>query len=279
MGNFTQQIFSVMLAWMRTAITQLWDVFNSQDAQAGLVWIGNNWIWLVVMLSIIGIVIDTFVWLIRWRPFYVWGSSLRRFMGRFKKQEATPKPRNNRQMPVAESDSGFAPYAAYGKGETQMFASREAATYAKYQQAYEQAPEYEDAQYEEDYYEEPQYEEPYYGDTYDEEPAYEEAYDQEPYYPTPPAYQTPAYFEPSPGKTERSRRSAKTRRRTGLLTGIGQVAKTLKAGLSETDDDEELIAYMPPKPRVPKAQAFHTPVYPPTWQSPYEESEDNPEDE
>ena len=87
MGGFTQSVLNALLAWLRTGITGLWDVVNSKDAQTGLEWLGANWWLLVLVLAVGGIVVDYLVWFVRWRPFYVWRSSWRRFKRHFKKEK------------------------------------------------------------------------------------------------------------------------------------------------------------------------------------------------
>ncbi len=89
MRGFAQTLFNALLGWIRTLVEGVWNILFSSDAQQWLKWVGDNWMILVVFLCLCGVALDYVVWFFRWRPYYVWGSSmrrLRRFFGGGKPQ-------------------------------------------------------------------------------------------------------------------------------------------------------------------------------------------------
>ncbi len=78
MRGFAQTLFNALLGWIRTLVEGVWDILFSSDAQQWLRWIGDNWMVLFVFLCLCGVALDYVVWFFRWRPYYVWGSSMRR---------------------------------------------------------------------------------------------------------------------------------------------------------------------------------------------------------
>jgi|GEM_PF-4935563 len=235
MGSFTQSVLNALLSWLRTGITGLWDIVNSKDTQTSLQWLGENWLVPVLLLAAGGVIIDFFIWLIRWRPFYVWGSSWRRFKRHFLKAERAEAPLPRRayhRTPAFEPQYDEAPVF-----QTQAYAPVEEEAY---------------------------YEEPYAEEEYIEE--------REPIYTPPPApyvleevaspYERPRQ-QVAPTPRREGRRSATTHRRTGLF---GSVARNIKQNFQEAADDGEFAPFAPPKPRIDRTTAFHTPAYPPGWQ-------------
>ena len=78
MRGFAQTLFSALLGWIRTLVEGVWDILFSSDAQQWLRWVGDNWMVLLVFLCLCGVALDYIVWFFRWRPYYVWGSSMRK---------------------------------------------------------------------------------------------------------------------------------------------------------------------------------------------------------
>lgn len=82
MGGFATSVFNLLLGWIRSFVTGFWDLVNSQQARDGLNWLADHWLLLVGVIALAGIVVDYLVWFIRWRPYYVWRSWLRRLTHR-----------------------------------------------------------------------------------------------------------------------------------------------------------------------------------------------------
>lgn len=89
MGSFANSMFSVLLGWIRTAADWLWStVFNAEDG--GLIgWIGENWLGLIVALSVVCMAVDAVVHILRWRPYKVWASFFRRLFGKAEPEDET----------------------------------------------------------------------------------------------------------------------------------------------------------------------------------------------
>ena len=62
-----------MLSWMRWLTSWFWNIANSQGGSGGFLrWFGDNWASLAVFLIVAGVIIDWIVWMIRWRPYWIW---------------------------------------------------------------------------------------------------------------------------------------------------------------------------------------------------------------
>lgn len=89
MGSFANSMFSVLLGWIKTAFGWVWNaMFNAEDG--GLIgWIGENWLGLIIALSVGCMAVDVVVHLLRWRPYKVWASFFRRLFGKEETEEET----------------------------------------------------------------------------------------------------------------------------------------------------------------------------------------------
>lgn len=103
MRGFTTSLFNVLLGWIRTLVETIWDLAFSDGTSRWLQWIAENWFGLVVILCLAGVVIDYFIWFVRWRPYYVWGSKLRRLKRLFSGRQV--------QDETAYETRGYAPQA------------------------------------------------------------------------------------------------------------------------------------------------------------------------
>lgn len=63
-----------MLGWMKGFAGWVLKLFNlaGSGGLSPLGWLADNWLRLLVVLLLAGIVIDWLVWLLRWRPYWVW---------------------------------------------------------------------------------------------------------------------------------------------------------------------------------------------------------------
>ena len=63
-----------MLGWLKGFATWVLRLFNlaGRGGISPLSWLAENWLQLLIFLLIAGVVIDLVVWLIRWRPYWVW---------------------------------------------------------------------------------------------------------------------------------------------------------------------------------------------------------------
>lgn len=97
MGSFANSVFNVLLGWIRGLVDGLWNLIRSEEAADSLRWVGEHWLVLAVILAAGGILLDYLIWLIRWRPYYVWRSSFSRFKSFFSdrrpREEEAPRSR------------------------------------------------------------------------------------------------------------------------------------------------------------------------------------------
>lgn len=92
MGSFISALFNLLLGWIRGAAQWLWSMVTSDSSGGLLGWAMRNWLPLVILLCIFGIVVDFLVYLIRWQPYRVWGSFFTRFLP--KRARRTPTGRH-----------------------------------------------------------------------------------------------------------------------------------------------------------------------------------------
>ena len=97
MNGFANAILTLLLSWMRVLVNDLWRLLSSDDAGLFYRFLASNWKIIVLILCVGGFVIDRIVYLIRWRPYYVWSSKL----GRLRRSRA------DRQSPVQAEDVSF----------------------------------------------------------------------------------------------------------------------------------------------------------------------------
>ena len=89
MGSFANTLFTILLGWLRGAVSAVWTAFTSEQGNTFLTWIGNHWIPIALILCVIGLAADLCVYLLRWKPFVVWKSFL--FRNRIR-EEADEEP-------------------------------------------------------------------------------------------------------------------------------------------------------------------------------------------
>ena len=107
MGAFANTLFRVLLGWVQTAAAGLWGLVTNTDVSAWLRWLLDNWLPLTILLCISGVVIDFIVYLIRWQPYRVWGSFLRRLTAKEEPsaEEEQPQPVLQRKWLYADGST------------------------------------------------------------------------------------------------------------------------------------------------------------------------------
>ena len=62
-----------MLSWMRWITGWFWNIINSGESGGGFLrWFSDHWLGLALFLIIAGVIIDWLIWMIRWRPYWLW---------------------------------------------------------------------------------------------------------------------------------------------------------------------------------------------------------------
>lgn len=106
MNGFANSLLSVLLIWIRALVANIWAIINSEDGGVVYRFFAQNWKALLLALLIGGIVIDRVIYLIRWRPHYVWLSRLDKIRSQKKRaseawSEPDPVP-GMQHMPAAQ---------------------------------------------------------------------------------------------------------------------------------------------------------------------------------
>lgn len=71
--GYANAVVNVMLGWLKGLANWVLKLFNLAGSGGNpLLWLSENWLKLLIVLLIAGVVIDWLVWMIRWRPYWVW---------------------------------------------------------------------------------------------------------------------------------------------------------------------------------------------------------------
>ena len=71
-GGYSKTIVNVMLGWLKGLASWVLRLFNLSGGISPLRFLANNWLRLLVLLLVLGMAVDLVIWLIRWRPHWVW---------------------------------------------------------------------------------------------------------------------------------------------------------------------------------------------------------------
>lgn len=73
-SGYSNAIVDLMLGWLKGLANWVLRLFNLAGSASGspLVWLADNWSKLLFFFLVLGLVLDRLVWLIRWRPYWVW---------------------------------------------------------------------------------------------------------------------------------------------------------------------------------------------------------------
>ena len=226
MGAFADTLFSVLLSWVKSAVGSLVTLFESGGDRGLLAWLGNNWLFVVLVLVAGGLVADWLVWLVRWQPYHIWATRARhvkrricRLLGFGRRQSEEDEEEGaqtgayqmirdekpTRIVPILRREPIELPIEEQQAAFEQAQAVPEEALGAYPGQRYDAAPMTHAAQAQDSY---GYAEQPIYAEqlnyveqpVYAEQPAYAEpsVYDEQPVYAEQPVYvEQPDYAEPS----------------------------------------------------------------------------------
>ena len=73
-SGYSNKIVDLMLGWLKGLANWVLRLFNLAGSAGGspLLWLSQNWLKLLIFFLVLGVVLDRLVWLIRWRPYWVW---------------------------------------------------------------------------------------------------------------------------------------------------------------------------------------------------------------
>ncbi|HSK68270.1 MAG TPA: hypothetical protein VLA21_03335, partial [Candidatus Limnocylindria bacterium] len=87
MNVIADRLFALLLGWTKTLFNGLWNLLGNRDSGA-IGFIQRFWLPLILILMAVGVVMDYVIWLIRWRPYFVWRTWLRNF-GKSRRERIT----------------------------------------------------------------------------------------------------------------------------------------------------------------------------------------------
>jgi len=72
--GYTNALVNATLGWLKGLANWVLKLFNLAGSSGGspLLWLSQNWLKLLILLLIVGVAVDWLVWMIRWRPYWVW---------------------------------------------------------------------------------------------------------------------------------------------------------------------------------------------------------------
>lgn len=70
--GYSNAIVNAMLGWLKGLASWVLKLFNLSGGFSPLKFLADNWLQLLVFFLILGVALDVLVWLIRWRPHWVW---------------------------------------------------------------------------------------------------------------------------------------------------------------------------------------------------------------
>lgn len=161
MGGYTERFMKLLLGWMKTLFDSLWGIVGSEDSGLFFQWLSKSW-WLVALVIIGGgLAADWVIWMIRWQPYHIWATRLRRIRRLFTRASQSG----------LESEAQYTTQYAMARGgydQTQAYGATPGGDGDAYQDAYAQAGGF---MYAADGYEE---DDVYAGETYAGDEAFDE---------------------------------------------------------------------------------------------------------
>lgn len=71
--GYANAIVNAMLGWLKGLASWVLKLFNlAGSGGSPLEWLSNNWLKLLILLMLVGVVMDRLIWLLRWRPYWAW---------------------------------------------------------------------------------------------------------------------------------------------------------------------------------------------------------------
>ena len=259
MGSFANSAFSIILGWIRSAVSGLWQIVFDTEESNFVRWIGDNWLGLVIALCAVCTLVDVIIHLIRWRPMQVWASFFRRLRGKGEE----PAMQESRQPAAAVRREWSYPDGSARTEEVLMSP----------EEAYAQQPVWEQpaqgrrssAQMSQRYVRAFARPEAQVHPSIASKPLEYEDYPVAPL----PGEETPRFeplpVEPEPPVEPEAEAPVQLSRSKRVLQRVAKLPS--RFGISEEDDALQL-RFQPAKPAVDMEQAYHAPVYPPSWKQP-----------
>ena len=115
MNSFANTMFAMLFGGIRSVIQRVWGAAAEGRLSGFFTWLGDHWLWVALFLCIACTAVDFLVWVIRWRPYLVWKTWLRKlrrlFRGERKREKMFERGYREALVPVhiAEGPAPAAP--------------------------------------------------------------------------------------------------------------------------------------------------------------------------
>ena len=70
--GYVNAVVNALLGWLRGLANWVLKLFRLAGGTSPLTFLAKNWKGMLIVLLIVGVTVDLLVWLIRWRPHWVW---------------------------------------------------------------------------------------------------------------------------------------------------------------------------------------------------------------
>ena len=70
--GYANAVVNALLGWLKGLAGWVLKLFNLSGGGSPLTFLADNWKSLLIVLLIVGVAVDLLVWLLRWRPHWVW---------------------------------------------------------------------------------------------------------------------------------------------------------------------------------------------------------------
>lgn len=115
MGAFADSLFTLLLGWVRGLVSAIMTLFSSGGENGMIPFLGKNWLVIVLTILAIGLVGDWFIWMLRWQPYRVWGTNMRRIA-----RALHLRPQREEEDAVTE-EASYAPPQEDEMGGTRLY--------------------------------------------------------------------------------------------------------------------------------------------------------------
>lgn len=116
-NNFLESLVEIMLTWTRWLTSWFWGILNSDGGESGFMrWFSSHWVGVAVFLIVVGVFVDWLIWMIRWRPYWLW---IRKRQYVYEEVEVRRKPRRKARKPARpKADEEYDdPFAVQTEGD------------------------------------------------------------------------------------------------------------------------------------------------------------------
>ena len=93
MNTFSNSLFTFLFGWARSLIEGVWNAAAEGKFSRFFAWLGDHWLGMALFLVLACTAVDFLIWMIRWRPYLVWRSQLRRLGRRLRGEKVDDRRR------------------------------------------------------------------------------------------------------------------------------------------------------------------------------------------